>query len=196
MIKLNRLAIAAHALVWMLLLVVPYVSTDQIFDALAPGSDRKYLRLCLTVSTALIGIFYINYLLLIPRYLLALKYWQYLAFLLVAIVAVFLLSGLLFLSSDVHNGTSGKTNEAIEKVFPVIIVNAIILWLLSIVSSVLWTVYNRLKQTESEKLSAQIASLKSQINPHFLFNTLNNISNGALGLFSAHTVQVQRTILP
>jgi sensor histidine kinase YesM len=36
-------------------------------------------------------------------------------------------------------------------------------------------VYNRLKQTEKEKHNAQIAILKSQINPHFLFNTLNNI---------------------
>jgi sensor histidine kinase YesM len=68
-----------------------------------------------------------------------------------------------------------KTYPAIEKIIPVIIINAISLWLLSIVLSILWTVYNRLKQTESEKLSAQIASLRSQINPHFLFNTLNNI---------------------
>jgi sensor histidine kinase YesM len=43
------------------------------------------------------------------------------------------------------------------------------------VASILLAINNRLKQTEKEKLSAQIASLKSQINPHFLFNTLNNI---------------------
>jgi sensor histidine kinase YesM len=68
-----------------------------------------------------------------------------------------------------------KTNPIIEKILPVIIINVILVWLLSMVSSILWTIYNRLKQTESEKLTAQIASLKSQINPHFLFNTLNNI---------------------
>jgi LytS/YehU family sensor histidine kinase len=81
----------------------------------------------------------------------------------------------MFFFSDFTPGLLPQTDPAIEKIFPVIIVNALLLWLLSIVSSVLWTAYNRLKQTESEKLSAQIASLKSQINPHFLFNTLNNI---------------------
>lgn len=63
----------------------------------------------------------------------------------------------------------------VEKIIPVIMINSLVLWLLSIGFSILWTFYNRLKQAENEKLSAQIASLKSQINPHFLFNTLNNI---------------------
>ena len=91
------------------------------------------------------------------------------------IATVFLLSGVILHFSDFNLQTLAKTNPIVEKIIPVIIVNAILLWLLSIVSSILWTIYTRLKQTEGEKLSAQIASLKSQINPHFLFNTLNNI---------------------
>lgn len=47
--------------------------------------------------------------------------------------------------------------------------------IISIVTSTLLAVNMRLKESEAENFSAQIASLKSQINPHFLFNTLNNI---------------------
>jgi len=173
--KVKWFNIAIHALVWVLLLVIPYVSTDQVFNALDPALDIKYLLLCLALSAVLILTFYFNYLFLIPRYLLPKKYWIYFSFLLLAIATVFVLSGLLFLFSDFNPERLAKTNPAIEKIIPVIIINAFSLWLVSIVLSILWTVYNRLKQTESEKLSAQMATLKSQINPHFLFNTLNNI---------------------
>ena len=173
--KINRFVIATHALVWVLLLVIPYVSTDQVFSSLAPGSDIKYLLLCFVLSSVLLTNFYFNYLFLIPKYLLAKKYWLYFLLLLLVIGTVFFLSGVIFFFSDFNPQRLAKTSPAIEKIIPVILINAISLWLLSIVLSILWTVYNRLKQTESEKLSAQIASLKSQINPHFLFNTLNNI---------------------
>lgn len=173
--KVTRFAVAMHALVWVLLLVVPYVPTDQVFNALDPSSDRIYLLLCLTLSGLLLAAFYINYFLLMPRYLLAGRYWVYFAALLFIIVAAGFLFALILQLSDFSAITALRVNPAIEKIIPVMIVNALLLWSLSIVSSILWTIYNRLRQTESEKLSAQIASLKSQINPHFLFNTLNNI---------------------
>lgn len=173
--KVKLLTVAIHTLVWIVLLVIPYVSTDQVFNVLAPSSGIQYLLLCISLSAVLLITFYFNYLFLIPRFLLTKRYWLYFSFLLLAIATVLFLSGVLFFFSDFNPHLLSHTHPAIEKIIPVIIVNALLLWLLSIVSSILWTTYIRLKQTESEKLSAQIASLKSQINPHFLFNTLNNI---------------------
>lgn len=173
--KVKPFTIAMHALVWVLLLVIPYVTTDQVFNSLDAASDIKYLLLCLVLSGVLIVIFYFNYLFLVPKFLLTKKYWLYFSCLLLAIAFVLVISGVVFFFSDFNPERLGNTNPVIEKIIPVIIINALLLWLLSIASSILWAAYNRLKQTESEKLSAQIASLKSQINPHFLFNTLNNI---------------------
>ncbi len=173
--KIKPFSIAIHALVWVLLLVIPYVTTDQIFNSLDPASDKKYLIHCVVLSSVLILIFYFNYFFLIPKYLLTKKHWLYFSFLLATIATVFYLSTSIFIFFDFSPEILAKTNPALEKIIPVIVVNAILLWFLSIISSILWTIYNRLKQTESEKLTAQIASLKSQINPHFLFNTLNNI---------------------
>lgn len=164
-------ALVLHTLILVLLLVIPYVSTDQVFNSLAPGSGKNYLLLCLVLSTVLILTFYFNYFFLIPQYLLRKKYWIYFLFLLLAIATVLAFSGGIFF----FFGFAPQANPIIEKVIPVIIINDLSLWLLSIASSILLAVYNRLEQTEKEKLSAQIASLKSQINPHFLFNTLNNI---------------------
>lgn len=173
--KVKPFTIAIHALVWVLLLIIPYVSTDQIFHLFDPASDTKYLLLSLALSSVLIIIFYFNYLFLIPKFLLAKKYWLYFSFLLLAITTVILFSGVIFFFPDLTPETLARAHPAVEKIIPVIIINTILVWFLSIVLSILWTIYNRLKQTETEKLSAQIASLKSQINPHFLFNTLNNI---------------------
>ncbi len=165
--------IATHVLVWILLLVVPYVSTDQIISILMPESDTKYLLLSLAFSSVLLAVFYVNFYLLIPKFLLTRRYGLFALFLFLAVLAAVFFSSLLFVYYDF--GQEILANPTIEKILPVVIINVLALWLLSIVSSILFLVYARLKETEKERLSAQIASLKSQINPHFLFNTLNSI---------------------
>jgi len=173
--KAKRLTIAIHILVWLLLLVVPYISTDQVFNSLDPASDIKYLLLCFTLSSVLLTTFYFNYFFLIPKFLFLKKGWPYFLLLLLMIVVVLFLLGVIFILSDFNPESLARMSPVIEKIIPVIIINAISLWLLAIVLTIMWAFYNRLKQTENERLTAQIASLKSQINPHFLFNTLNNI---------------------
>lgn len=173
--RVKSFTIVIHALIWLFLLIIPYITTDQVFNSLGATSDIKYLLLCLAISTTLIVAFYFNYFFLIPKYLLVKKYWLYFSFLLLAITIVLFASGAIFFFFGFSPNELSKTNPGIEKIIPVIIINAISIWLLTIVSSILWAAYTKLKQAESEKLSAQIASLKSQINPHFLFNTLNNI---------------------
>ncbi|GHT66503.1 hypothetical protein AGMMS50239_28060 [Bacteroidia bacterium] len=71
--KAKKLTIAIHILVWLLLLVIPYISTDQVFSSLDPASDVKYLLLCFSLSSVLLAAFYINHFFLIPKFLFAKK---------------------------------------------------------------------------------------------------------------------------
>ena len=49
-----------------------------------------------------------------------------------------------------------------------------------LILSALIRLNNRLRQTEKEKVNAELSYLKAQINPHFLFNTLNSIYSSAI----------------
>ena len=87
--KNKPFTVAIHALVWVLLLVIPYVSTDQIFNFFVPEAGGTYLILSLGLSSVLLTVFYYNYFVLIPQYLLTQKYWQYFVFLFLAIAIAF-----------------------------------------------------------------------------------------------------------
>lgn len=54
-------------------------------------------------------------------------------------------------------------------------INIIIFFFISVFVGIFIHTDKRLQRIENEKLIAELAQLKAQINPHFLFNTLNNI---------------------
>lgn len=55
-----------------------------------------------------------------------------------------------------------------------------LLFLMAFFFSLVLRIGNRWKQAERERITAELSHLKAQVNPHFLFNTLNSIYSLAL----------------
>jgi sensor histidine kinase YesM len=173
--KNKFITISIHVIAWGLLLMVPFISSYHVIKSFASPTDNISYIPIINLSIFLIVIFYFNYFFLIPKFLLLKKYFLYVITLLLTIATTFVLSGIILHISDFNPNQLKNINPVIVKIEPIFRANTFLMLIISILASISLTMNNHLRQTEKEKLSAQISSLKSQINPHFLFNTLNNI---------------------
>ena len=70
--------------------------------------------------------------------------------------------------------------------FPLELSQTFFLFALSFLLSLMLRINDRLRETERERIQTELSYLKAQINPHFLFNTLNSIYSLAIEQ-SVHT---------
>lgn len=118
---------------------------------------------------------------LIPRYLLSKKYALFTLYILVAIVLAVIAQRFMiniisynFIYSDLHSPQSlfdiGRNLNIIARIYSAAIPAA------ALKATAEWYQYNQLiQEVKNEKLNAELKYLKSQLNPHFFFNTLNNL---------------------
>jgi len=169
------ITITIHVIVWGLLLTVFFFPSYQVIKSFTSITGNISLFPIISLSLINISVFYFNYFILIPKLLLLKRYLLYAIILTTSIIMFFVLSGLFFELFDFKPDQLASINPVLVKIKPIFKTNAFLMLTISILASIALSINNHLRQTEKEKLSAQISSLKSQINPHFLFNTLNNI---------------------
>lgn len=163
-------SVSIHLLVWFLLFVVIAIPFYSNLDTIPV---TFYLR-----SLAYIGVFYLNYLLLIPYILLKRKFFLYtfvsISFFLLIILVLDPLLISLELNITTHNTTSFVFSSHHFNTF--LLVSLFFALSTSIRLILEWSKKEKEQVLiTSQKVSSELSFLRSQLNPHFLFNTLNSI---------------------
>ena len=170
------LRILAHVAAWLGVATLP-VLFAQLVLGVAPS--LRMLRLLVPLSL-LAGFFYLNYWVLIPRVLARRHFAGYVA---LVVLAGLLVAGPVMLR---HFGLLSLPYPNAGHPLPPgplgpLQMAGLVLGLAWLISSTLritgeWLRSEQVrKQLHSDQLAAELAFLKSQVNPHFLFNTLNNV---------------------
>jgi two-component system LytT family sensor kinase len=139
------------------------------------------------VFALLIGAYYLNAYVLVPTFLLKKRNGIYFLLLTAIIIAIVFLTGFAdrffnireLLEVAFHKRGPGKRGFGKHGYFDTftITITSLVLGISTSVATVQSWQKNRAlqKEMEADKISSELSFLKAQINPHFFFNTLNNI---------------------
>lgn len=161
----------------LLLLVMMTVLQQGRGDNAIPGGTLRVFFLLFTGAPAVLG-FYLFYSWLFPQFLQKKKYGPLLLLAPLSALVASLISGLLismYMGRHIMfaDGWQSYIEETIALAIIAVIHGTVALVLRGFIA---WTEESRLRQALAQKnFDTELALVKAQINPHFLFNTLNNI---------------------
>ncbi len=168
-----------HIIVWFIVFGLPLFLTDR-----GQSINWSHFWRQASVMIAFMIVFYVNYLFLIDRFLYKQKTKE---FIIINILLIVVMASLMYLAHDyvmtlnLDGRPRGRRRRYTSIPYVFIARNVFSLALIvglsvAIKMSARWAkVESQRKELEKERTEAELKNLKSQINPHFLLNTLNNI---------------------
>lgn len=164
--KYQRILIEFFA--WTTFFVFQFLFFSNMHPFIKNGSDNNIYLLFILVNSYLLVFYYVNFYYLVPRFFFRKEFFKY--FLSVFLVLLILI--VINLHKEDFNPLH-KTN--IQNPVFVFLFGITIRFISVFLLSLAIATFQRKKQLEKINLKSEISTLKLQINPHFLFNTLNNI---------------------
>jgi two-component system, LytTR family, sensor kinase len=167
---------AYHILIWALLIIPHAFFTIPFLERF--GATKYFANLLVTDGLLLV-IVYLNVFYLIRKYYKARKFAMYFT-ILVILIAIYIYAAIALESFIFPRGRSA------ENVGYAILVNFSNIARYCVIAFLLYDIQEKLEQGKQlaqikiEKVNTEINYLRAQINPHFLFNTLNNLYGLAL----------------
>lgn len=173
----KRLIISLHVAIWSILFLSPLTFINH-----ADFNFVRYLMMCAS-PLSLMVVFYVNYLWLTPRYFISgeKRYYWIINTVLIIAMGIAIHCWLSYTHSFFNDNRPyhHKPGEweigfiLLRDIFNLAIAAAIAT---AIHLAMRWqTSENARRLAEAERTEAELKNLRSQINPHFLLNTLNNI---------------------
>lgn len=167
----KTVTILVHVIIWALYYALPVIILPQPSDFL--NSSEILLVLYYIITTLTVALYYLTYYIAIPKYYFKQKYILFVLWFLGFIIITFLIiRGVIFFfyfSYDLE-----------EIIRSGLIRNYLFRFILIFIVALGIRLRKRIRQIESEQLNSELQSLKAQINPHFLFNILNDIYGQAI----------------
>ena len=163
--------VAIHLTAWLCLLLFPYLSTNQ------PEADKLFPKFLFN-TVLLIIFYYTNVYVFIPRLLTRERLLAF-AGAIVSSIALIIFAQYLF---DIfytipyarhEHGPGTEMRHLVFALFPSLMIFGISTS--ATITGQWFDNEKQIKEMENQKLQAELAFLKAQVNPHFLFNMLNNI---------------------
>lgn len=187
----KKLQIIIHLAIWTGFLLLPFFNFSGSKE-MPFNPEPKFQLLFFTTNLLLIGFYYLHSLVLIPHLLAERKITLYI-FSVLALLAFFMFIPMIyfqfvempkpgFLRSFPPSGNPPPNRFGSGRMLPFLFPGTTVMFLLILIISGGIKIINqwfrserRTEEIAKEKLSTELSLLRSQVNPHFLFNTLNNI---------------------
>ena len=169
--KVKLSVVSVHVLIWIGFFMLPFIDETRLHI-----SNYFIIRNLFLVLT-LVAFYYSNDLILIPKLFLRRKNTTYVFAVFGCILTIMALNFIFaivlnkFVLSQIHH--PNNLHRFFIPFFPAVFVYAISTAIR--ITSEWFKNEKQKKEMENEKLNSELAFLKSQVNPHFLFNILNNI---------------------
>lgn len=172
--RIEWMTIALHILIWLVVFLIPYIFSAGVeSESQHQGNDQNmFLYLNTALNFFWVALFYVNAGLLITRFIYKRKFLFYVLTLIGIFCVMIIVDSILFQILAIPRAFS--IYRSVEHNFIPFVFTVAVSAAYKAISD-----KNRadrwIREKESEHFKTELSFLRSQINPHFLFNVLNNI---------------------